>query len=70
MICTEASSQAEQDKCPGAQPGVGAGGWSLKSDRDELVYKTEIDPRHRKQAYWVTKGERGPEGEIRSLGLT
>ena len=26
----------------------GGVGWSLKSDRDELVYKTEIDPQTQK----------------------
>lgn len=27
---------------------LGGVGWSLKSDRDELVYKTEIDPQTQK----------------------
>ena len=36
---TEEASQAEQDKYSGAQPRGG----SLKSDRDELVYKAEVD---------------------------
>ena len=35
--------------------------WNLKYDTNELIFKTEIDHRHRKQAYSYQRGE-GWEG--------
>ena len=33
--------------------------WNLKYDTNELIYKIEIDPRHRKQTYGYQRGKQG-----------
>ena len=35
--------------------------WNLKNDTNELTYKTEINPRHRKQIYGYQRGREREE---------
>ena len=44
--------------------------WNLKNNTKTLYTKQKKTHRHRKQTYGYQRGERGEEGQIRSMGLT